>query len=455
MRLFVFIIFMLTLALYSAQAQQMQVEGFVRLKHRFGASKSIMTDKKLALIDFNTNEKGFTFKLGEEKAVTAEEKEGKITLRVPNKTTYIMISHSNYGQLAWKIPGKPLKKKKHYEANLFTFSPDKEFKISRQWTVFYVEPRNALLTVDTATYVMRKGKLQLLLPVGKHSCKIEAPFYNSFEDFIEVKKEEKLETRIKLEPFYSYLKVNTKIPKAEIRLDGELLGYTNTTSQRIMPGRYRLTVIKENWCYYDDSLRVKASEKKVVDLTQELLQPQLMAIPRTLEESKKRKRTSKHREISPEAKPLAVSERKLKEEIKAPIEIKAFDYSTEIWINREPVGKGSWKGTLKAGFYAVSSRKDSLESRTHYLWIDDNRPKELNLASPLADYGALNLSSNEVDAMILLNDLVVGRTPCIITNLPVNKHYAIKLKKKGFKETKKKVLLRGNEMVNVKMILKK
>ncbi|MEG1543122.1 MAG: PEGA domain-containing protein [Tannerellaceae bacterium] len=433
----------------------MQIEGFVCLKHRLLTPKTIEIDKKLALIDFNTNEKGFTFKLAGEKAVSAEEKEGKMTLRLPAGTTYIIIAHPDYGQLAWKIPGKPLRKKKHYEANLLTFSPTKEFKIERQWTVFYVEPRNALLTVDTATYTLRKGELQLLLPIGKHFCKIEAPFYDSYQDFIEVKEEERLEKKIKLEPFYSYLKVNVSIPKAEIRLDGELLGHANTTSQRIMPGCYRLMVTKDNCCYYDDSVMVKPSEKKVVDLTQEPLQPQLMKMSHINGKRNKQKPGSKNSGYLSETKPFVVSKGELKEEIKAIIHINAFDDDTEIWINREPVGKGHWEGTLKSGFYAVSSRKDRLDSRTHYLWVDDNHPQVLNLSSPLVDYGALNLSSNEMDAIVLLNDLVVGQTPCVITNLPINKHYTIRLRKEGFKETKRKVLLRGNDMVNVKMLLKK
>lgn len=435
----ILIICILASAVLSLGAQQMQVERFVRVRHGLLTHRTAETDKKQALIDFYTNEKGFTFQPDGRDAVSAEEAEGRISLPMPDGTTYIVISHPDYGQLTWKVPGKPLRRKRHYEAELLTFSPDKEFRFGSQWAVFYVEPENALVTVDTLLNVVRTGSLQLLLPLGRHSYRVEAPFYETCQDTIELKDDDRLEARVRLTPVYSYLKVNAAIPEAEVRLDGELAGTVNATSKRIMAGTYRLTVTKGNLCYYNDTIAVKPAEKRVVDLTPESLLPQRMERPLQAEKEQT----------------YVIPQEKGGEEINAPVHIKAFDDSTEIWINREPVGKGSWDGTLGAGFYAISSLKDSLESDMHYLWVEDSRPQNVSLSSPAADYGMLNLSCNEVDATVLLNDRMAGRTPCVIKNLPVGRTYVIRLRKQGFREAVSKVLLRGNDMMSVKMILKR
>lgn len=57
----------------------------------------------------------------------------------------------------------------------------------------------------------------------------------------------------------------------------------------------------------------------------------------------------------------------------ADVHITAFDADTEIWLNRERLGQGEWRGNLAPGFYAVSSRKEGLDSRTDFFWVDAGR----------------------------------------------------------------------------------
>ena len=78
---------------------------------------------------------------------------------------------------------------------------------------------------------------------------------------------------------------------------------------------------------------------------------------------------------------------------------------------------------------------------------------ELNLISPKADYGLLNVSCDEIDAAIFLNGLAVGFTPCVLRNLPIDRTYRIRLVK-GRKEVERVIHLRGNDIVNLKLKLK-
>ena len=115
------------LLVLSAAAQQMRVEDFTRYKHPFWQKATYETDKRQALLDLFTNEKGFQFFVGKT-AVTAIEGEGLVTISLPHRTTSVTIKHPSYGQLVWKIPGKGVKRKKRYRAYLYTESVEKEYQ---------------------------------------------------------------------------------------------------------------------------------------------------------------------------------------------------------------------------------------------------------------------------------------------------------------------------------------
>lgn len=78
---------------------------------------------------------------------------------------------------------------------------------------------------------------------------------------------------------------------------------------------------------------------------------------------------------------------------------------------------------------------------------------ELNLISPLADYGLLNVSCDEVNATVFLNGLKVGVAPCVLRNLPIGNTYRLRVVK-GRREAEKVIRLKGNDIVNVQLNLK-
>lgn len=83
-------------------AQRMRVEDFGRYKRPFLQKAPFTTDKRQALLDFFTNEKGFQFFVGDT-PVPAAEGEGMVTLTLPHRTAFLIIKHPVYGQLAWKV----------------------------------------------------------------------------------------------------------------------------------------------------------------------------------------------------------------------------------------------------------------------------------------------------------------------------------------------------------------
>lgn len=431
------------MAVFPVMAQRMHVEDFGRYKKPFLHKASFTTDKRQALLDFFTNEKGFQFFV-EDAPVAATEGEGMVTLALPHRTGSLIIKHPVYGQLAWKVPNGVLKKKKHYHAYLHTESLEKEFRQQKQWALISTVPERAIVYVDTVIHPLLDGNLSLYLPLGRHVCRIESPFYQTLNDTIELTDIVRFEKRYVLQPFYAYLTVETDWPDARICLDGDSLGLQRVETSRLMPGRYRLTVNQGDSLYYEQWLELANAERKVVDLHGIELRP----FPQLGQ-------SIKMSGFPDEVLADSMASDGLQEQSGqwTDVHITAFDADTEIWLNRERVGQGEWRGNLAPGFYAVSSRKEGLDSRTDFFWVDAGKSVELNLISPLADYGLLNVSCDEVDATVFLNGLAIGSAPCVLRNLPVGRTYRVRLVK-GRKAAETLVRLRGNDIVNVKLKLK-
>ena len=143
-------------------AQRIRVEDFGQYKKPFLRKAPYTTDKRFALFDLVTNEKGFEFTTGT-MSVEATEGEGVITLALPHKCDFLTIKHPIYGQYTWKAP-KALKRKKHYHAYLYTESLEKEYRQEKQWALLTVWPERAIVYMDSVMYPVQDGQLSLYLP---------------------------------------------------------------------------------------------------------------------------------------------------------------------------------------------------------------------------------------------------------------------------------------------------
>ena len=425
-------------------AQKISIGQFKQVKFDLATRKFFPVDKKMATLDLKTDEKGFTFKADGKIEIAAQEGDGQITLLAPHKTAFILVKHPEYGQLIWKVPGKGLKKKKHYQAIMQTDKPGKEYKLSKQWVVFQVIPENAILQVDSTVALVRDGYAQFELPLGKHGYHVEAPFYEELSDSVEVVDSAKLVVPVVLQSVYSYLTVKLPASEGRIYVDSEPIGKGEATSGRLQPGDHHLIVMQEETCFVDTLVNMGVGEKKILALkASDLKARPLMARainPGHVEETKDSTVTDS----------LAVPQ----DSLKALVTITAPDEETQIWLNREPLAYGKWKGQLELGFYSISTLKEGLESKTIYFWVDDTLPKVVDLSLPKASYGVLNIHSNVVGATILLNRVEVGVTPCILENLPATVACKICLKKKGYRDAMITVMPVPNDMLNVELNMK-
>ena len=443
---------LLTGLLIPAMAQKIGVEGFKKVKKDLLNQTPLPVDKTQATMDFLTDEKGFTFKADGKIDVQPEEGDGKITVLTPHKTKFLLIKHPDYGQYTWKVPGKGLKKKKHYQANLLSDKPGKEYKLAKQWVVFQVDPENAIIQVDSTTILTRDGHAQFNVTIGKHPYRVDSPFHEAVEDTLEVNDSVKLILPVVLQSFYSYINVKLPMTDAVVFVDGFPIGKGESTSGHLHTGDHRLQVYRLNECYYDSVFNIRKAEKRVIELTYADLKP--------------RPKIAKMAVAAQVPEPVvadtlaAVSDSLAADSLHAgpqyaQVTITAPDDSTQIWLNRELMAVGKWEGQLELGYYTVNTQKEGLESKTIPFWVDDTLPKLLDLSAPQASYGLLNVHSNVIGATVKVNGVEVGQTPCVIENLPASKTCQLLLTKRGYFDAQAELTPIGNDMLDVELKMRK
>lgn len=429
-------------------AQNMSIVRFGKQKKSLIKDIKVSRDLKMATFILTTDEKGFTFKADGTTEVKAEEGEGMLTLKVPHKTHYITVTHPDYGQLTWRVPSGSLRKKKIYQAYLQTYNPDKEYKKEKQWVVFKVSPETAVVYVDSVMTRTMNGEAQFYVTVDrKHPYKVISPFYQDMEDSLVVHAEQKLILPVNLQPKYSYLKVKAPVAACRILVDNQMIGYQEAVSGHLTEGTHRLTVFIGSYCCYDAPVAIGAAEKKTVELTHSDL------IPRPWKEGARMISSELPTDTAATKKGIIAGTGT--SGVKAPVKIIAHDADTEILLNRELIARGKWEGTLPEGFYVVNTRKDGGESLVRYLWVENDFPQELKIGSPQIDFGLLNIHSNVTGAKVFVNDSLMGTTPCIVENLPAGKTFMVRLEMPDYKKVEQKVLVLGNDMVDVELTMKK
>ena len=80
----------------------------------------VVTNKQQAIIDLKTSEKGFAFLADGKMEIQADEGDGVLTLKTPDKTAFIVVKHPDYGQLTWKVPTKKGLRRKNTASGCYT-----------------------------------------------------------------------------------------------------------------------------------------------------------------------------------------------------------------------------------------------------------------------------------------------------------------------------------------------
>ena len=104
----------------------------------------------------------------------------------------------------------------------------------------------------------------------------------------------------------------------------------------------------------------------------------------------------------------------------------AADSATEIVINDETCGRGTWSGELPAGDYVVEGRKPSHRPAAVTVTLAEGAsPRTLTLPALRAITGALSIAYEPDGAAITVDGAPAGTTPNILNNVLVGAHTVV------------------------------
>ncbi len=129
--------------------------------------------------------------------------------------------------------------------------------------------------------------------------------------------------------------------------------------------------------------------------------------------------------------------------------------NSEIWVNEERKGVGSWSGTLTSGTYIFEARKAGHKSSSVSKHItSDNPHQNYTLAAPTPIYGKLMVDGTPLMADVILDGKPVGQTPLQLNNVLIGEH-TVTVSKEGYNTYTQNVIVVDNERLDINVNLSK
>lgn len=315
---------------------------------------------------------------------------GMKTLKVRSKLGNVDIHTANFG-----IKVEPLNTYKVVLRGTGV-GPLLENTVTKQFLLFDVTPKDAMVTVNGTPWVVTDGVAQKMVDFGTYEYRIEAQDYHSIEGRIEVDDpDNKVMVRKTLMPAYGFLKIDgdkSLLSQASIYIDNANGSGALNAPQKLSSGQHKVRILHPMYKPYEQTVVIKDNETNTLEVN---LNANFATI--TLK----------------------------------------VDADAEIFVNSEKKGVRSWTGDLEAGSYIIECRmKDHKTVKVEKNITAEMSGQTIRLEVPEPLTGMLVLSSTPPMADIFIDGERKGETPMRFNKLTVGKH-SLRLVKQGYKSISK------------------
>ncbi|WP_288180963.1 PEGA domain-containing protein, partial [Odoribacter laneus] len=329
---------------------------------------------------------------------------------MPYGAKRLTIKHPQLGMLRDYVYPERIEKAGVYELVLTTGRVETVVHetVNMDYLVIRPDPADALVYIDEVYESGTGGVVQKFVPWGKHTYRVEHPLYHTEAGQVEVGSSGKKELSVSLRPAFGSVEINSFSESgAEVYIDGERVGTTPYRGDWLKSGEHRIRVLQAMYQPSEKVVTVRDNETSVVSLE---LQPNFGVLTFT------------------------------------------SDPSSEIWINNELKGQGSWSGRLNAGSYLLEVRREHHRSFRQTLTVGAGENRTVALGNPVPIYGMLNITSTPGDALIRLNGQEYGRTPALLKDILIGT-YTLELSKEGYARESREITIEEGKVlpVNIEM----
>lgn len=401
--LFVFTILLSLNALAQLEVRQgsfHKVEGFVNINMD---KQTDDNDRPYAVLKIRTENidgkqrRELDFKGDARTFFEVEYKDGEVWLYISYYASYIKISHDDLSSTEFYFPFD-MEPKCGYELTLVnkavTPGPVKEVY---NFMIVSADQPNATIYIDNE-YAGEQEVYKSFKAGEKHFWRIECELYHpeSGEAVIPNKEGENFTVNKTLRPAFGYMNV-TSTPEdgAVVFIDGKKVGQTPFKSDKLASGEHKVRVMKEMFSAAEKTFTVTDG-----NTTQAAMNMSANFVSVTI----------------------------------------TTDLESEIYVDNEKKGKGSWSGRLSDGAHALEARKASHKPAIKNVQLVLGKNETIVIPNPEPIYGTLEVVSNPIGANIIIDGKNFGTTPRVLANVLIGTH-ELKLEKTGCAPVTKTIIL--------------
>ena len=330
---------------------------------------------------------------------------GQIWLYISTSADELEITHPDYSLIKYKLP-ETLCGFCTYEM-VVQYVPiisqvQEEAKPQNSYLTIVADQPDAFIFIDDQP--VGQKETAKLFPIGStHTWRVDCDLYHSESGSITITGEEN-KVDVKLRPAYGYLNI-TSSPEngAFVFVNNKQVGTTPYTSDRLASGTYNVRVMKEMY---------NMVEKNVV-----------VTDGKTTKEN------------------LDMSATFVDVMIKT-------DANSDIYVDDELKGKGSWTGRLSDGAHLIEAKKAAHKTTRKEINLALGVAQTITIDAPKPIYGFLEISSSPLSADIYIDGKNVGKTPKVISDVLEGTH-ELRLEKQGCASLTKTITIKQGETLTL------
>ena len=336
------------------------------------------------------------------------------------------------------------------------------------------EPSDAEIYIDGKHYGKTNNVITDLI-AGSHVLKLEKEGFNIFTKNINITKGETLKLNETLQAIVNkktYLIVKADQADARIYIDDELLN-TQEASKTVNVGSTHTYRIECN-LYYEESGSVTIQDRTVVD---KKLRPAFgyINISTTPEQGAKAFVDGNYVGLTPiktdkiksgTHKVMVMKDMyKMKElsfvvtdgqTTNATLNMSAnfvnitvkTDSQSDIYVDEEFKGKGSWTGRLSDGTHIFEARKNNHRTSKKNVDLVLGETKTITVDAPSPIKSEVDINTSPMGATICIDGKSYGETPNYLSDILIGEH-ELKLTKPGYADLKKNIVIREGETLTI------
>ena len=356
-----------------------------------------------ALIKVVTSEQGFAFDGGMVGVTKTKQMTGEIWVYVPHGIKKISIMHDKLGVLRDYYFPIAIEKARTYELVLTTGKVETVVNrtASKQYVTFTVNPANAMVELDGMPLdVSSDGYAEKTMPYGTYSYRVSCANYHTEAGQVTVTAQGIAEVNVTLRPNFGWIQFSgaEELHGAHIYVDNERIGQLPMKSEEMAIGAHRIKVLKSLYKPYEQEVEVTEGNTTQVEV----------------------KMIANFAQVT-----------------------FTTEAENEIWIDNKQCGKGQCTIGLEIGEYTVEIKRASHRTVSEVINVVGLDAQTFQLPSPVPQYGILDISSSPSRATVYIDDVEVGPTPLIKSDVLIGPR-KITFKKEGYETTEQIVNISEN-----------